>query len=136
MPSSWGMLILVFFFFKQKTAYELRISDWSSDVCSSDLKPPETAERARRSRHQPESLAPECAIGLWRLSTAGARHPVDRIFEHRRDRAIMFGTGEDDSPVAAKHRLARERFGHLLDRPRPRAEQRQRTTEDHNTGRP
>src|SRR3546814_7257638 len=31
------MLLLVFFFFKQKTAYEMRISDWSSDVCSSDL---------------------------------------------------------------------------------------------------
>src|SRR3546814_6110438 len=32
------MCVLVgFFFFKQKTAYELRISDWSSDVCSSDL---------------------------------------------------------------------------------------------------
>src|SRR3546814_5946579 len=31
------MTILVFFFFKQKTAYELRISDWSADVCSSDL---------------------------------------------------------------------------------------------------
>src|SRR3546814_3379392 len=30
-------LWLVFFFFKQKTAYEMRISDWSSDVCSSDL---------------------------------------------------------------------------------------------------
>src|SRR3546814_16448510 len=29
--------ILTFFFFKQKTAYEMRISDWSSDVCSSDL---------------------------------------------------------------------------------------------------
>src|SRR3546814_7684806 len=29
--------ILFFFFFKQKTAYEMRISDWSSDVCSSDL---------------------------------------------------------------------------------------------------
>src|SRR3546814_7102319 len=29
-----------FFFFKQKTAYEMRISDWSSDVCSSDLIPP------------------------------------------------------------------------------------------------
>src|SRR3546814_20829511 len=28
-----------FFFFKQKTAYEMRISDWSSDVCSSDLQP-------------------------------------------------------------------------------------------------
>src|SRR3546814_6730211 len=30
-------LMFVFFFFKQKTAYEMRISDWSSDVCSSDL---------------------------------------------------------------------------------------------------
>src|SRR3546814_4753574 len=30
-------LFLLFFFFKQKTAYEMRISDWSSDVCSSDL---------------------------------------------------------------------------------------------------
>src|SRR3546814_2656385 len=29
---------LFFFFFKQKTAYEMRISDWSSDVCSSDLE--------------------------------------------------------------------------------------------------
>src|SRR3546814_14424022 len=29
--------LTVFFFFKQKTAYEMRISDWSSDVCSSDL---------------------------------------------------------------------------------------------------
>src|SRR3546814_5200120 len=31
------MMFGVFFFFKQKTAYEMRISDWSSDVCSSDL---------------------------------------------------------------------------------------------------
>src|SRR3546814_9711368 len=31
--------LIVFFFFKQKTAYEMRISDWSSDVCSSDLTP-------------------------------------------------------------------------------------------------
>src|SRR3546814_7883956 len=30
-------LCVMFFFFKQKTAYEMRISDWSSDVCSSDL---------------------------------------------------------------------------------------------------
>src|SRR3546814_16015487 len=39
------MCALGFFFFKQKTAYEMRISDWSSDVCSSDLAkyfPPET----------------------------------------------------------------------------------------------
>src|SRR3546814_20684475 len=31
------MVCVVVFFFKQKTAYEMRISDWSSDVCSSDL---------------------------------------------------------------------------------------------------
>src|SRR3546814_9119425 len=30
-------VVILFFFFKQKTAYEMRISDWSSDVCSSDL---------------------------------------------------------------------------------------------------
>src|SRR3546814_7198428 len=32
--------MMSFFFFKQKTAYEMRISDWSSDVCSSDLNSP------------------------------------------------------------------------------------------------
>src|SRR3546814_3654498 len=33
------VILFTFFFFKQKTAYEMRISDWSSDVCSSDLQP-------------------------------------------------------------------------------------------------
>src|SRR3546814_6462523 len=44
--------ITCFFFFKQKTAYEMRISDWSSDVCSSDLveQQPE-GHRQRRLRH-------------------------------------------------------------------------------------
>src|SRR3546814_4699024 len=32
------MCSVILFFFKQKTAYEMRISDWSSDVCSSDLR--------------------------------------------------------------------------------------------------
>src|SRR3546814_9269315 len=36
----FSMVTLFFFFFKQKTAYEMRISDWSSDVCSSDLARP------------------------------------------------------------------------------------------------
>src|SRR3546814_2823907 len=34
---TYGVRYVVIFFFKQKTAYEVRISDWSSDVCSSDL---------------------------------------------------------------------------------------------------
>src|SRR3546814_9703655 len=37
MVCNLSILFCVFFFFKQKTAYEMRISDWSSDVCSSDL---------------------------------------------------------------------------------------------------
>src|SRR3546814_8411641 len=37
-----------FFFFKQKTAYEMRISDWSSDVCSSDLR----EHHSRRARYR------------------------------------------------------------------------------------
>src|SRR3546814_20392502 len=37
MFSFGACMVVCFFFFKQKTAYEMRISDWSSDVCSSDL---------------------------------------------------------------------------------------------------
>src|SRR3546814_10624618 len=40
------IVFLLFFFFKQKTAYELRISDWSSDVCSSDLPVPPRSIRS------------------------------------------------------------------------------------------
>src|SRR3546814_2510207 len=36
--------VVVFFFCRQKTAYEVRISDWSSDVCSSDLLPRAVSE--------------------------------------------------------------------------------------------
>src|SRR3546814_6820400 len=41
-------LVFFFFFFKQKTAYEMRISDWSSDVCSSDLGCPAFFARSVR----------------------------------------------------------------------------------------
>src|SRR3546814_16777039 len=44
--------MLLCFLFKQKTAYEMRISDWSSDVCTSDLSTPETL-RAMHSRIAP-----------------------------------------------------------------------------------
>src|SRR3546814_9548904 len=45
--------VFLCFFFKQKTAYEMRISDWSSDVCSSDLR---LRHRLRARRH----IAPDC----------------------------------------------------------------------------
>src|SRR3546814_3099604 len=50
---------LDFFFFKQKTAYEMRISDWSSDVCSSDL----LSLHPARQRGKPSSRNP-ARIGL------------------------------------------------------------------------
>src|SRR3546814_14134423 len=51
--------IVFVFCFKQKTAYELRISDWSSDVCSSDLSgsPPGSADRPSGERFGPISAA-------------------------------------------------------------------------------
>src|SRR3546814_4861616 len=45
---SMFIVIVVVFFFKQKTAYEMRISDWSSDVCSSDLPPVVARQDARQ----------------------------------------------------------------------------------------
>src|SRR3546814_14051996 len=44
-----------FFFFKQKTAYEMRISDWSSDVCSSDLVVRRRDRPPGRRRHQADA---------------------------------------------------------------------------------
>src|SRR3546814_8824075 len=49
-------IVILFFFFKQKTAYEMRISDWSSDVCSSDL----TGSAARGSAAVPPTVAAYC----------------------------------------------------------------------------
>src|SRR3546814_6987987 len=52
----YNILSLFFFFFKQKTAYEMRISDWSSDVCSSDLET-EAQRRLRREGRNQRVLA-------------------------------------------------------------------------------
>src|SRR3546814_12425039 len=55
---------IFFFFFKQKTAYEMRISDWSSDVCSSDLK--DDRNRA-------------VFVGLEREPDSAQGEPVERL---------------------------------------------------------
>src|SRR3546814_2091973 len=62
-----------FFFFKQKTAYEMRISDWSSDVCSSDLR---TAAYAGRSRRPRRDGAGDDALARTVRVTAGQPSPV------------------------------------------------------------
>src|SRR3546814_18881036 len=60
-------LFVLFFFFKQKTAYEMRISDWSSDVCSSDLRHRPIELRLSGSRTC-TTLA--VATGAWLVSKA------------------------------------------------------------------
>src|SRR3546814_4446112 len=60
--------LFVFFFFKQKTAYEMRISDWSSDVCSSDLLSPGNPLSSWRSpirmaaAHRQSAQSGDCSI--------------------------------------------------------------------------
>src|SRR3546814_2098646 len=71
------MSVCIFFFFKQKTAYEMRISDWSSDVCSSDLR--FKTKRARwgtthRARHLLRAQSPIAEIRVAQLPSA-ARVP-------------------------------------------------------------
>src|SRR3546814_2927241 len=97
--SCCSYFLYVFFFFKQKTAYEMRISDWSSDVCSSDLWMVETgnimgrniASRGRSargpvadfnllfaSRRAPKQEPPasEEASGLGEIGRASCRERV------------------------------------------------------------
>src|SRR3546814_4735368 len=61
-----------FFFFKQKTAYEMRISDWSSDVCSSDLAVAVPVRLAGGRRRQPVYPRRQGAAGRARQTDAGA----------------------------------------------------------------
>src|SRR3546814_7322851 len=65
-------LIIFFFFFKQKTAYEMRISDWSSDVCSSDLQAARPSCHARR---QGAARGDEGGAPASRLHRLPARSP-------------------------------------------------------------
>src|SRR3546814_1090965 len=71
-----------FFFFKQKTAYEMRISDWSSDVCSSDLgRAVVIAKADRGTAHDDLAIGrnADLAAGQWPANAAGTTpaRPVD-----------------------------------------------------------
>src|SRR3546814_3963153 len=99
------LFILVFFFFKQKTAYEMRISDWSSDVCSSDLGMSHAGEAGedqhqacqerQKGSHEP-ALTTErfpCHCNNSRAGAFAARHagqasPSTRHAERRKITAI------------------------------------------------
>src|SRR3546814_20291424 len=79
------MTFSCFFFFKQKTAYEMRISDWSSDVCSSDLEAifsacrewqTRFAPKKRNTRPIPIDKSPNRRLRIGMISDGFRGHPV------------------------------------------------------------
>src|SRR3546814_6910623 len=91
---------LFFFFFKQKTAYEMRISDWSSDVCSSDL----------RSCHPLDSAGVIAVLGAVSAAIDGlstCRRPLSRQLQPVEHAAFGFvalaAIGRRRWPEAVEH---------------------------------
>src|SRR3546814_17065548 len=88
---------MIFFFFKQKTAYELRISDWSSDVCSSDLRVRAVLEDDRTAIQRPDQ-------------GATVVEPGRRLRRGRRARRVLAvaqparGAGREDSATRSDER--------------------------------
>src|SRR3546814_17154280 len=72
-------LFVVCFFFKQKTAYEMRISDWSSDVCSSDLGQVDGAAAQHREVEQ------QCFRRLFDLRRHAVAGPHAAVAQQARD---------------------------------------------------
>src|SRR3546814_10872374 len=86
-------ILFLFFFFKQKTAYEIRISYWSSDVCSSDLTR-RAAHRLPAQRRGSVCRPHRCVDGL----RAPDRHPADARF--------AASTHEDRKSVVSGNRVS------------------------------
>src|SRR3546814_2553734 len=83
------MFDFFFFFFKQKTAYEMRISDWSSDVCSSDLP----QHPAKHRRHDGVGVMTAMRIDMRH----GFRKPVDHT--RRKDAVEIFRIRSEERRV-------------------------------------
>src|SRR3546814_9502805 len=86
----------VFFFFKQKTAYEMRISDWSSDVCSSDLSswwsgpPPDPTSQPSKGA---AAVAEIVLADVWKVYPGGDTPAVKAIDLHIEDGEFIVFVG-------------------------------------------
>src|SRR3546814_4289256 len=86
--------LLVFFFFKQKTAYEMRISDWSSDVCSSDLP-------LRNACRDGPGIENECGPAVGENGAAGkGRNSAERGQQRRNENVLASEDCTDDEGEA------------------------------------
>src|SRR3546814_5574710 len=79
------------FFFKQKTAYEMRISDWSSDVCSSDLQADDLGAAITRALDDRVELA---LRGPSLLDQIGERYPRHGRVADERDHGVAMRSEE------------------------------------------
>src|SRR3546814_6411920 len=100
--------LLVFFFFKQKTAYEMRISDWSSDVCSSDLLSERRCQQQQGQRAD-EAAADRREVGQGQRQVAVAALGHRKAVEGRRDGGGRAGRIDEDRRVAAAVDRSEER---------------------------
>src|SRR3546814_6405713 len=108
--------LLLFYFFKQKTAYEMRISDWSSDVCSSDLvtelwQPRQTCD-IHSELHRIRQLAPRPPVHKPVFIAGNGRQPPRNLPQHRRSFVgrVTDGTSPDTAQLrrsAGEGRLRR-----------------------------
>src|SRR3546814_4856579 len=90
-------LLLCFFFFKQKTAYEMRISDWSSDVCSSDLEIGDITTSADPRASAFQSVRPLDWGERIQTAEAGDRSPITSTTQGGFARAAHPGSENDRS---------------------------------------
>src|SRR3546814_7142148 len=75
--------VSVFLFFKQKTAYEMRISDWSSDVCSSDLHGQTVHVFGMIDSQAPRNPAATIMADKMKIGEAQHVHHIQLILRHR-----------------------------------------------------
>src|SRR3546814_1200336 len=106
---------IIVFFFKQKTAYEMRISDWSSDVCSSDLGRKTLDDWVREPTPYP-SVKEELLVKLFSLGDVEASVLIDqvrqRLAEHQERLAYFHALMKTHYPKPAA--LTGRKMGHYL----------------------
>src|SRR3546814_4416819 len=114
-------MLVIFFFFKQKTAYEMRISDWSSDVCSSDL--PQDLDRGQQRRERNHALfriaGKEAGAHYGRAGALRESGDSGRVDSRAQQREVGLREGNDVGgqrhlPEAGRHRHAGTAIDHMM----------------------
>src|SRR3546814_1932299 len=92
---------MYFFCFKQKAAYEMRSSDWSSDVCSSDHVAGDEVAADEKGLHQ--------ALGLRLLGRAEVDAPLAAVAQQVAEQMLLVRRGDNEDVADARHHQHRQR---------------------------